>query len=32
VAMMAAPVPGELWSTLRAEKLIPENAPTPGNM
>jgi len=32
VAMMAAPVPSELWGALRAEKLIPENAPTPGNM
>ena len=31
-ALMTAPVPHELWGTLRAEKLIPANAPTPGNM
>ncbi|MSO90261.1 MAG: aldo/keto reductase [Acetobacteraceae bacterium] len=31
-AMMTAKIPGELWAAMRAEKLIPENAPTPGNM
>ena len=30
--MMTAKVPGELWAAMRAEKLIPENAPTPGNI
>ena len=31
-AMMAAKIAGELWAAMRAEKLIPEHAPTPGNM
>jgi len=31
-ALMKAPIPGEVWATMRAEGLIPENAPTPGNM
>ena len=31
-AMMAATIPGELWAAMRAEKLIPAHAPTPGNM
>ena len=31
-AMVKAPIPGEVWATMRAEGLIPENAPTPGNM
>lgn len=31
-AMMKAPIPGDVWAAMRAEKLIPENAPTPGNM
>ena len=30
--MMQAPIPGDVWAAMRAEKLIPENAPTPGNM
>jgi D-threo-aldose 1-dehydrogenase len=30
VAMMQVPIPGELWDDLRAEGLLPENAPTPG--
>ena len=31
-AMMAAKIAGELWAAMRAEKLIPEHAPTPGHM
>jgi len=31
-ALVKTPIPGEVWATMRAEKLIPENAPTPGNM
>ena len=28
-ALMAAPIPGELWDTLKRERLIPAHAPTP---